>query len=48
MMQKEAAIQAVTKIGLNQFREIDKAVFAELPQYYEMFLERLDLLRNIS
>lgn len=48
MTQKEAAIQAVTKIGLNQLREIDKAVFAELPQYYEMFLKRLELLRNIS
>lgn len=48
MTQKEAAIQAVTKIGLNQLREIDKAVFAELQQYYEMFLKRLELLRNIS
>lgn len=37
-----------SKIGLNQLREIDKAVLAELPQYYEMFLKRLELLRNIS
>lgn len=43
--QKEAAIQAVKEIGLNQIREIDRTIFSGLPQYYPMFCERLDLLR---
>lgn len=46
MTQKEAAVQAVTKIGLNQIREIDETVFEELPQYYKMFLQRLNLLKT--
>ncbi|MDE7204045.1 MAG: hypothetical protein K2O91_19635 [Lachnospiraceae bacterium] len=48
MTQKEAAVQAVTKIGLNQVREIDKTIFAELPQLYDMFLQRFNLLKNIK
>lgn len=46
MTQKEAAVQAVTKIGLNQIREINETVFVELPQYYDMFFKRLNLLKT--
>ena len=35
--QKEAAIKAVQKIGLNQLEEVSKAYFDELPQFYNMF-----------
>lgn len=45
--QKEAAIQAVKKIGLNQTEEVKKAHFKEMPQFYEMFCKRLELLRGI-
>lgn len=48
MTQKEATVQAVTKIGLNQLREIDKSVFVELPQYYDMFLQRRNLLKSVE
>lgn len=42
--QKEAALQAVEKIGLNQIESIPSSAFAQLPQYEEMFGRRLDLL----
>lgn len=45
--QKEAAVQAVKEIGLHQIREIEKEWFASLPQFYEMFVKRLELLRTI-
>lgn len=45
--QKEAAIQAVKKIGLNQTEEVKKAHFKQMPQFYEMFCKRLELLRGI-
>lgn len=45
MTQKEAAVEAVRRIGLNQIREVDSAVFARLPQYERMFRERLALLK---
>lgn len=44
--QKEAAIQAVKRIGLNQVQEVDKGLFETLPQYYDMFVERLELLKS--
>ena len=44
--QREAAVQAVKAVGLNQIKEIDKDIFASLPQYYDMFLQRLELLKN--
>ena len=44
--QMEAAIKAVEKIGLNQVREVDEAVFDKLPQFYEMFCKRLELLKK--
>lgn len=46
MNQKEAAILAVKKIGLNQIKEVNEAIFSELPQFYEMFCKRLELLRE--
>lgn len=46
--QKEAAIRSVEKIGLNQIREVNKDVFNELPQFYEMFCKRLELLKSIE
>ena len=46
--QREAAIKSVEKIGLNQIKEVKKDVFHELPQFYEMFYERLELLRSIK
>lgn len=45
MTQKEAALQAVKEIGLNQIKEIDEDCFVDLPQYYEMFCRRLQLLK---
>lgn len=46
MTQKEAAIEAVKHIGLNQLQEINPACFSSLPEYYEMFYKRLKLLQN--
>ena len=42
--QKEAALQAVEKIGLNQVESVPSSVFEQLPQYKEMFLRRLAVL----
>lgn len=46
MSQKAAAIMAVTKIGLNQIKEVREEAFRELPQFYEMFCKRLEVLKN--
>lgn len=46
--QKEAAIQAVSRIGLNQIQEVKRELFHAFPQYYDMFVERLELLKSIS
>lgn len=48
MTQREAAIQAVQQIGLNQLCEVDSAVFVRLPQYEPMFRQRLELLRSVN
>ena len=48
MNQKEAAIRSVAKIGLNQIKEVNKEIFNELPQFYEMFCKRLELLKSIK
>ena len=42
--QKEAAIRS----GLNQIKEVNKTCFNELPQFYEMFCKRLELLKSIK
>ncbi len=47
MTQKEAAILAVSRIGLNQVCEIPEKIFSSLPQYYDMFMQRLELLKSI-
>ena len=46
--QKEAAIKAVEKIGLNQIKEVNETYFNELPQFYNMFCQRLELLKSIK
>lgn len=46
MTQKEAALWAVKQIGLNQIKEVKKELFSNLPQYYEMFTRRLELLKT--
>ena len=48
MTQQEAAVQAVKEIGLNQITEIDEDLFTALPQYYDMFKQRLSLLKSID
>ena len=42
--QKEAALRAVERIGLNQVKSVPSSVFAQLPQYEEMFRRRLAVL----
>lgn len=46
MTQQEAAVQAVERVGLNQTAEVREEIFADLPQYYNMFLQRLDVLKR--
>ena len=46
--QKEAAEEAVKKIGLNQIKPIEESLFKNLPQYYEMFCRRLEGLKKIG
>ena len=48
LTQKEAAVFAVGKIGLNQIKEVNKKIFVELPQFYDMFCKRLELLKSIG
>ena len=45
--QKDAAIEAVNQIGLNQLSEVDKEWFSSKEQWL-MFNERLDVLRNVQ
>lgn len=47
MTQKEAAIEAVKKIGLNQISPIKPNWFQNDQQKYEMFLKRLSILKSI-
>lgn len=47
MTQKEAAIEAVKKIGLNQISPINPNWFQHDQQKYEMFLKRLSILKSI-
>ena len=43
--QREAAIEAVKKIGLNQISDVKKEWFTK-EQEYEMFSKRLEILEN--
>ena len=47
MTQKEAAIEAVKKTGLNQISPIKPNWFQNDQQKYEMFLKRLSILKSI-
>ena len=44
--QRDAAVQAAKKVGLNQLCPVEKELFSNLPQYYEMFEQRLALLKQ--
>ena len=46
--QKEAAIEAVQKIGLRQIREMDMSKFGEMKQEAEMFEQRLKVLKQYA
>ncbi|MDO4649928.1 MAG: hypothetical protein Q4B26_14910 [Eubacteriales bacterium] len=46
--QKEAAIDAVRSIGFQPEKAFDAALFSELPQYYEMFSQRVKLLQSVQ
>lgn len=46
--QREAAEEAVHEIALNQLHPIKEEVFHALPHYYEMFLLRLEHLKEIE
>ncbi len=46
--QKDAAVRAVSRVGLNQTREVSKEAFVGLPQFYEMFCKRLDILKGVG
>lgn len=46
MSQKQAAIEAVKKIGLNQIKEIDRSWFCD-ERTADMFFERLNVLKQI-
>ena len=45
MTQKEAAVEAVKKIGLNQIKEVERKYFTDAARW-EMFEKRLALLKN--
>lgn len=45
MSQKQAAVEAVKKVGLNQICEVDRAWF-DNDEIYEMFNKRLSVLKN--
>ncbi len=48
MTQKEAALKAVSRVGLNQLQNIENDLFRELPEYYQMFQARLALLQKAA
>lgn len=48
MTQKEAAIEAVRNIKLNQIKEIEESVFENAKEWKEMFYKRLAILRENS
>ena len=46
MMQREAAVEAVKKIGLRQIKEVDMSIFGSMKKEAEMFSKRLAELRR--
>mgnify|MGYP001111848582 CR=1 FL=1 len=47
MIQKEAAIEAVKQVGLNQINPINPNWFQHDQQKYEMFLKRLSIMKEV-
>ena len=45
--QREAALEAVQKIGLRQIRDVDMAWFEGMEKEAEMFQQRLDVLKAV-
>ena len=48
LTQREAAIEAVRKIGLRQIKEMDTEQFGEMKSEAEMFQKRLDELKRVN
>ena len=46
LSQKDAAVEAVRNIGLNQVRQVEHTIFSEHPAWKATFEERLRVLRN--
>ena len=46
MTQREAAVEAVKKIGLRQIKEVDMSIFGSMKKEAEMFSKRLAELRR--
>ncbi len=46
--QKDAALEAVGKIGLNQIKEVKRDWFQYFPEYIDMFYERLEILNGLN
>ena len=45
--QREAAVEAVQKIGLRQIRDVDMTWFEGMEKEAEMFRQRLDVLKAV-
>lgn len=48
MTQKEAAIEAVRQVGLNQIREIEQTWFNGRAAEYQMLMNRIGILKNVQ
>lgn len=46
LSQRAAAVRSVKRAGLNQICEVDEGCFDHLPQFRQMFSERLALLKS--
>ncbi|XCP84752.1 hypothetical protein ABXS75_17140 [Roseburia hominis] len=46
--QREAAIEAVHRIGLHQVKEVDGSIFEDMTEWKDMFFRRLEELKHIS
>lgn len=47
MTQREAAAEAVKKIGLRKKKEINMGIFGEYKEWADMFTRRLEFLKGI-
>lgn len=45
--QREAAIEAVKKVGMNQTKEIDENWFSGREKEYQMLMERMKVLERV-